>query len=90
MAHRDITGTDAQGVPAGPRPDQVPHSPLPGVLALGDGEEIIDEEAEEETDPVVDVDELGAAVAGDGDRPVDQTLGKLHVGGATAVTPLRR
>jgi hypothetical protein len=81
MPHRDITGTDAQGVPAGPRPDQAPQAPAaPGVLDLAEAEEVVVEEADEETDPVVDVDDLGAAVEGDGDRPVDRTAGKRRVG----------
>lgn len=74
MTHRDITGTDAQGVPAGPRPDQTPHAPLPP-----DAEELREQQEDEDSDPVVDVDDLGAAVEGDGDRAVDATGGKLRI-----------
>jgi hypothetical protein len=74
MTHRDITGTDAQGVPAGPRPDQIPHAPLPQ-----ETEEVLEQQEDEDSDPVVDVDDLGAAVEGDGERAVDATRGKLRI-----------
>jgi hypothetical protein len=78
MPKRDITGTNTQGVPSGPRPNQKAKAPAAP-------EEVVKQKREKEidaTDPVVDVDELAAAAeVGDdegsgADRvlPVDVTL----------------
>jgi hypothetical protein len=77
MTRRDITSTDPQGSRSGPRPDQLPHAaPDPDAPATTAD---VDNEVDEDDDPVADVDDLGAAVEGDGDRPVDATRGKRHV-----------
>jgi hypothetical protein len=76
MTRRDITSTDPQGSRSGPRPDQLPHEPNPdSPVSTAD----VDNEVDEDDDPVVDVDDLGAAVEGDGERAVDATRGKRHV-----------
>jgi hypothetical protein len=76
MTRRDITSTDPQGSRSGPRPDQLPHVPNPDAPA---SDADVDNEVDEDDDPVVDVDDLGAAVEGDGERAVDATRGKRHV-----------
>lgn len=80
MTHRDITGTDAQGGQSGPRPEQNRHEPpVLGGLAPALVKQIRHQSEDEETDPVVTIDELGAALEGDGDRAVDDTGGKRRV-----------
>ncbi|HEY1100656.1 MAG TPA: hypothetical protein VGF99_17075 [Myxococcota bacterium] len=79
---RDITGTNAQGSSAGPRPDQAPHAPTNRddmVLDLADGDAELATDAEDDGEPEGDVDELGATVKGDGDRPVDVIEAKRRV-----------
>jgi hypothetical protein len=80
MTQRDITGTDAQGGRSGPRADQILHAPLtPGGLAPALVQRLREAKDDEDTAPVVAVDDLGAAVEGDSDRAVDDTEGKRHI-----------
>ena len=74
MTRRDITGTDAQGGRSGPRADQVLHAPLiPGGLPPSLVQQIRETKDDDDGAPVVNVDDLGAAVEGDSDRAVDAT-----------------
>jgi len=79
---RDITGTNSQGSRSGPRPDQGPHAPVNPddlVLDLADGEAELAADEDDEQEPVSDIDELGSAVKGDDERPVDKIEAPKHV-----------
>lgn len=79
---RDITGTNPQGSNSGPRPDQSPHKPLDEsalVLDLSDGAAELAAEIEDDAEPERAIDELGAAVEGDAQRPIDKNQAPSHV-----------
>jgi hypothetical protein len=81
MTRPDITGTDAQGSRSGPRPDQAPGQAPSVVLDIADLEEVA-LDAEDDTEPSNDADDLPGTVRGDDVRPLDHQQAPRHVAGS--------